>query len=617
MFKVLLTTLSLATCALADEAVSPDGRNMIRFDQGLVTIVRDGRTLLGPQPVSLVLDHGDASVELFARNDGVAYRFRTDIDGEVTVRSETATLVFPAEDPRLWVGYNWCDNPKDPKQDKLQHGCASIYTQTKVGEFVPDKRRIAYLPLVVEYSDGTTVLVSESDLRDYPGWNLFRHADEPWRLDGEFARAPMPDKDVFPPCNYRRVTARHDYLAVTKGRRTFPWRVFMIAEKPIRLAENTLIQDLATPPVGDFSWVKPGVSAWEWWNHWELDDVGFKSGIDTRTYEHYLDFAGEYKIPYLTVDEGWAVNQDPMHVNPSLDIDHLIAYGRTRNVGLMLWVPWRTLIGNHDRIFSYWATKGVKGFKVDFIERDDQFAQNFFEETARIAAKYHLLIDYHGCGKPTGLDRTYPNIVGIEGVHGLELMKLGFAKNDDFPSHDCQVVFTRVPVGPCDYTPGAMRQLPREQWKPNNEFPSSQGTRAHQLAMSVMCVAPLQFMCDSPSQYRRNPECARLLASMPTVWDRTYGIAGEIGKFAALARRKGNEWWIGAISDWNGRELDVDTSFLEEGEWQLDVFEDADDVAANPEHYVRRKFIFTAGEKLKFRMMPGGGFVAVARRSQR
>ena len=596
--------------ALSERAVSPDRRNAIVFRDGAISVLRDGRTLLGPQPVALELGGGQANVELCARNDGVAYRFATDLDGEVTVADEKAPLVFPSGDVRIWTGYNWCDNPNDPKQDKLQHGCASIYTETTVGKFVPDGRRIAYLPLLAQYPDGTALWVSESDLRDYPGWNLCRRSQETRRLDGVFAKAPIPDRDFFPKRNYRRVKARHDYLAKTSGRRTYPWRVFAVSDAPIGLVETTIVRDLAKAPEGDFSWVKPGISAWEWWNHWELDDVGFKSGNDFRTYMKYIEFAADMGLAYLTVDEGWSVEQDPMHERKDLQMDRLIEYAASRGVGLVLWVPWRELIGRHDEIFSYWAKRGAKGFKVDFIERDDQYAVNFFEQTAAVAAKYRLIVDFHGCPKPTGLERTYPNIVGFEGVHGLELMKLSFAKNDDFPRHDCQVVYTRVPAGPTDYTPGGMRQLPRATWKPDDVFPPTQGTRVHQLAMSILCPAPLQFMCDSPSQYRRNMECAKFLAAIPSVWDGVKGLAGEVGHSAALARRRGGEWWIAAITDWSAREIDIDTSFLGSGEWTLEVFEDATDTLENPEHYVRKKMSIKAGDRLKIRMQPGGGWVA-------
>lgn len=593
-----------------DVSVSPDGRNRIVYERGEITVCHDGKVLLGPQPVALVVDRGRAEVELCARNDGVAYRFRTDVDGEVTVSNEVASLVFPSAETRLWVGYNWRDNPNDPKQDKLQHGCASIYEKTTVGEFVPDRRRIAYLPLLAQGPDGTTVWISETDLHDYPGWNLIRRSGESRRMDGEFARAAVSEKDAFPPVNYRRVTARHGYLARTEGRRTYPWRVFAIADRPIAVVESTIVRDLARAPSGDFSWVKPGMCAWEWWNDWRLDDVAFESGINHETYRHYVDFAAAFGIPYLMVDEGWCERQDPMKPLAHLRMEELVRLASERGVGLFLWVPWRELIGRQDEVFAHWAARGVKGFKVDFIERDDQYAVRFMDETARIAARHRLMIDYHGCAKPAGIDRTYPNVVGLEGVHGLELMKLGFAKDDDFPPHDCQVVFTRVPAGACDYTPGGMRQVPRSEWKPDSHCPATQGTRAHQLALYALYPAPLQMMCDSPSLYRRNAECARFIASFPTVWDETRGLAGEVGRFAAVARRRGAAWWIGAITDNERRRLDVDTSFLGKGEWEVEAFEDAPDCGERPERYVRRIIRLSAGESLPIRLAAGGGFAA-------
>ena len=603
----LLAALLVIPVVRADVKVSPDGRNKIVYERGEITVSRDGKVLLGPQAVSLTVDRGQPEIELCARNDGVAYRFRTNVDGEVTVSNEIASLVFPSEKTRLWVGYNWCDNPGDPKQDKLQHGCASIYTRTTVGEFVPDKRRIAYLPLLAQYADGTAVWVSESDLHDYPGWNLVRRACEDRRLDGEFARAPISEKDSFPPVNYRRVTARRADLARTRGCRTYPWRIFAIVDRPIALVESTIVRDLARPPAGDFSWVKPGLCAWEWWNDWKLENVGFASGINHSTYLHYIDFAVEFGLPYLMVDEGWCERQDPMKPLPELRMTKLIRYAAERDVGVFLWVPWRELIGRQEEVFSHWAAKGVKGFKVDFIERDDQYAVRFMEETASVAARHRLMIDYHGCSKPAGIDRTYPNVVGLEGVHGLELMKLDFAKNDDFPTHDCQVVYTRVPAGACDYTPGGMRQVPKRDWKPDMHRPATQGTRAHQLALYVLFPAPLQMMCDSPSQYRKNRECARFISSVPTAWDETRGLDGEVGRFAAVARRKAGEWWLGVITDGEERHLELDTVFLGEGIWEMEMFGDASDCDRHPDRYVRKIGSLRAGDKLRIDLAADGG----------
>ncbi len=603
--------LSIAGDAPCVEAkTSPDGRNRIEYNEGSIMVSRDGKTLFGPQPISMSLDRGEARVELVARDDGVAYRFVSDVDGEITVNDETCALVFPSADTEIWAGYNWCDNPKDPKQDKLQHGCASIYTKTTPGEFAPDGRRIAYLPLTVRFDDGTTVLFSESDLRDYAGLHLRRDGGETRRLDGMFGRYPVREKEWTAPRNYRRVRDRENWIVKTAGRRTFPWRVFAIASTPAALMEQRLVYDLASPSQGDFSWVKTGPCAWDWWSKWHLDDVPFNPGVNTETYMHYADFAAEFGLSWMLVDEGWKQGDDLYAETPGFDLDAILSHAAVRNVRVMLWTAWRSIDGRQDEYFRHFAKRGVKGFKIDFMERDDAEMMCFMEETLNVAAKYRLCIDFHGCGKPTGLERTYPNLVGIEGVHGLELMKLSFAKDDDFPAHDCQVAFTRAPLGMVDYTPGAMMNRTRGEWRPNNENPASQGTRVHQMALYTMFPVPLQMLCDSPSRYRMNPDCTRFIASVPTVWDETKGLAGEIGKFAVVARRKGDEWWAGAITDWSPRTLALDTSFLGSGEWNVEIFCDAEDSASMPERWARRSRRICAGEKIQMELAPGGGWTA-------
>ena len=607
---------SYAACWIArhasdgKEKVSPDGRNRIEYREGCITVSRDGKTLFGPQPVSLSLDRGEASVELVARDDGVAYRFVSDVDGEITVNDETCALVFPSADTEIWAGYNWCDNPRDPKQDKLQHGCASIYTKTTPCEFASDGRRIAYLPLTVRFDDGTTVLFSESDLRDYAGLHLRRNGGEARRLDGVFGKYPVREKEWTAPCHYRRVRDREGWIVKTLGRRTFPWRVFAIASTPAALMEQRLVYDLASPAQGDFSWVKSGPCAWDWWSKWHLEDVPFKPGINTDTYRHYADFAAEFKLPWMIVDEGWKQGDDLYAETPGFDLGAVLSHAAARNVQVMLWTAWRSIDGRQEEYFSHFAKRGVKGFKIDFMERDDAEMMRFMEETLKVAAKYRLCIDFHGCGKPTGLEKTYPNLVGIEGVHGLELMKLSFAKDDDFPAHDCQVAFTRAPLGMVDYTPGAMMNRTRGEWRPNDASPASQGTRVHQMALYTMFPVPLQMLCDSPSRYRANPDCARFIASVPTVWDETKGLAGEIGKFAVVARRNGDEWWVGAITDWSPRTLALDTAFLKSGEWDVEIFADADDSASMPERWTKCSRRIRAGEKIQMDLAPGGGWTA-------
>ena len=607
---ILLAAGAVRASEGASVAVSPDGRNRIDCEGGRITVRRDGRTLFGPQAVALALDRGTARVELAARDDGVAYRFVADEDGEVTVRDETAELVFPSPDTEIWAGLNWCDNPSDPKQDKLQHGCSSIYSRLTPATFPPDGRRLAYLPLTVRFADGTTALVTESDLRDYAGLHIRRDGGDTNRLRGVFGKYPVVEKERPEYKQYRRVTERRDYIVRTRGRRAFPWRVFALADRPIGIVEQRIVRDLAAPASGDWSWVRPGPCAWEWWNACHLEDVPFKPGINTATYCAYADFAADYGLPWMLVDEGWNDGLDLRKIVPAFDLDAIVRHAAARKVQVMLWTAWRTIDGRQEDYFAHFAQRGVKGFKIDFMERDDAEMVNFMERTLQVAAKYRLCVDFHGSGKPTGLERTYPNLIGMEGVHGLELMKLAMARNDDFLTHDCQVVFTRAPLGMLDYTPGAMCNRLRKDWKPDFANPCSQGTRVRQMALYTLFPVPLQMLCDSPSRYRRNPECTRFIASVPTVWDETRGLCGEIGRFASVARRSGGEWWIGAITDAEPRTLAIDTSFLGKGRWRAEVFADADDAGVHPEHWRRTVVEFAAGEPLPAKLASGGGWTA-------
>lgn len=607
-FSLLLSLVLLGGTVLGSEAVSPDGRNRIVYEAGRISVFRDGTRLLGPQRAALELANGSAPrLELAARNDGVAYRFVAEGEGEITVRDEIAEIVFPSAETELWVGYNWCDNPKDPKQDKLQHGCASVYTKTTPAAFVPDGRRLAYLPLTARYPDGTTLLVTESDLRDYAGWHLRRNAADTNRLVGVFGKYPVREKEYWAPRNYRRVREREDFIVKTCGPRTFPWRVFVLAETPIKLVEQRIVRDLAAPAQGDYSWVRPGLATWEWWSDWHLDGVDFTPGVNTATYLEYIRFAADYHLDWLLVDEGWCAGDDLFALTPGFDLAAIVACAAARNVQVMLWTPWRALDGREEEIFAHYAARGVKGFKVDFMERDDAEMMRFMERVLRTAAKHRLCIDFHGCGKPTGLEKTHPNLIGVEGVHGLELMKLGFAKNDDFPAHDCQIVFTRAPLGMVDYTPGAMVQKPKDLWKPDHHNPASQGTRAHQLALYVLFPVPFQMLCDSPSRYRAEPDYTRLLCEIPTTWDEVRGLAGEIGKFATVARRKGKSWYLGAITDGQARTLAVDLSFFGEGVWQAEILADAPEAETHPERYVRSVRRVTPSDRLMLDLAPGGG----------
>ena len=648
--KIHLSSLLVGVAAVAvAETVtlkSPDGRNEIRLSTEpalTYSVLRDGVERVAPSPISLDVEglpkcggavkvkshdtrtvsgmvdtpiykkasvdlcgmeqtvefEGGWSVVLHARNDGVAYRFKTAFGKpKVKVLDEAASLAFPTNGLVSYAGI----------AKGHQASWESLYV--KSGEI--DRLRasvkgdqIVYLPLLVQYPDGVNMVVTESDLLDYPGWNL--KSGEGHSFVSAFARLPVEDKAENNQ-RQRKVTERHAYLCETSGTRSYPWRVFILAPSPAKLCEADAPYALATPCAlgGDLSWVKPGKVAWDWWNDWNISGVKFRAGCNTKTYEHYIDFAKEHDVEYVIFDEGWSVKLKIMEINPEVDVPHLVKYANSRGVGIILWCSWPQLVGRQHEVFRNYAGMGVKGFKIDFMDRDDAFLVSFLEETARIAAEYRLVVDYHGMYKPTGLSRTYPNILNYEGVYGLERAK--WIKEPVFPANDLMVYFTRMTAGPMDYTPGAMLNMTKAQYRPSNSMPGSQGTRVHQMALMSLYEAPLQMLCDSPTQYRRNLECFSFMAAVPTTWDETVGLAGDVDRFAAVARRKGDVWYVSAIGSWDPQEIKIDTSFLGDGSWKADIFEDGINADRDATDYVHRKAVVKAGEPIVAKMSAGGGF---------
>jgi len=655
----LLAAAAMMCPAMAEtlSLKSPDGRNEIQLLTGGETlqyaVLRNGKARVAPTALSMTVEgkgvlgakpkvkatavrtvagkietpvykkasvtengsemtvsfEGGWQVVLRAYDDGVAYRFETGFGGTVTVLDEMAALTFPSPDLTAYVGYNWGDRD-DPKQDKLQNSWESIYEKMKVSEVAANKRRLVYLPLLLEYDDGVCMCVTESDLLDYPGWNLYRNGADNARLLPWMAKYPV-GATVTDNARQRIVKDREPWLAKTAGSRSFPWRVFVLADQPIKLVESDIVYALATPnklAADVYSWVKPGKVAWDWWNDWNVSGVTFRAGCNTETYKYYIDFAKKNGIEYVIFDEGWSVKLKIMEIHPDVDVPELIRYANARGVGIILWCSWPQLVGRQHEVFKRYADMGAKGFKIDFMDRDDQFVVKYLEETAAIAAEYKLIVDYHGMYKPTGMQRTYPNIVNFEGVHGLEQLK--WESGSDFPANDCKIVFTRMVAGPLDYTPGSMINQTKKGFKPNYSLPTSQGTRVHQMALMSLYEAPLQMLCDTPTQYIRNQACTDFMVKVPTVWDETVGVAGVVDAYAVIARRKGDVWYLSAISNWEPREVEVDLGFLAAGRYRAEIFEDGINADRDATDYVRSVRTLEGGQKLTLKMAPGGGWTA-------
>ncbi|MEO7976824.1 glycoside hydrolase family 97 protein [Flavobacterium sp.] len=546
----------------------------------------------------------DFSIEYRAFDDGVAYRFITKKKNDITVKSEEVNLNFDQDYNTLMPYVRDLRNPKDPYISSFE----SHYENKKISEFAKDT--LAFLPFLIDYKKNKKAVFLEANLEDYPGLFVTNNKSKSG-FESRFSKYPLQEKNGgFNNIN-RLITDRADYLVKTKGTRNFPWRILVISENDAALANNDMVQKLSEPSkINDISWIKPGKVAWDWWNDWNIYNVDFKAGINTQTYQYYIDFASKNKVEYVVLDEGWSLEDDIMKHNPNVDLEALIAYGKERNVGIILWSSWMALTKNTSGILKNYADLGIKGFKVDFLDRDDAKMVNSVYDIAQKAADNKLLLDFHGMYKPTGIQRTFPNILNFEGVKGLENNK--WTPNDDVPLYDTTIPFIRMIAGPMDYTPGAMRNASKSEFKSSNSNPVSQGTRCHQLALYTIFEAPLQMMADSPTAYMKEQESTDFIAKIPTVFDETVALNGEVGRFVSIARKKGNIWYLGTITNWDSREITIDFSFLEKGKkFEAEIFSDGlnADKAAND--YKREIIKVDSTTKLKYRLASGGGLAMI------
>lgn len=557
---------------------------------------------------------GDYNIIFRAYNDGVAYRFVSSSKKSFEVESEQADFNFPA-DTKAFIPYvrdNKTKREGEADADRLfdiqfYNSFENIYSHVKLSEW--EKNRLAFLPLVVEGANGKKVCIVEADLLNYPGMYLYNNKGGN-SLSGVFAPFPKDIKQGGHNLLQGEVQSREPYIAKLDGATNFPWRAVIVTEKDSELANSDMVYKLATPTQGtDYSWIKPGKVAWDWWNTWNLYGVDFKSGINNETYKYYIDFASEHGIEYVILDEGWAVNKkaDLYQVIPEIDLKDLVAHAEKKNVGLILWAGYYAFNKDIEGICKHYREMGIKGFKVDFMDRDDQLMVDFHHRAAEIASRYKMLLDFHGTYKPTGLQRTYPNVINFEGVFGLEQMK--WDAKTDMVTYDVTVPFIRQVAGPIDYTQGAMRNATKANYRSVSSEAMSQGTRCRQLAEYVIFESPLNMLCDSPSNYMNEKECTEFIATVPTVWDNTIALNGEIGKYISIARQKGGNWYVGSLTNWDARSLDLDLSFLGEGNFKAEVFKDGVNADKAARDYKKETIDIPSNRKLSISMAPGGGFV--------
>jgi alpha-glucosidase len=535
---------------------------------------------------------GGWTVVFRAYNEGAAYRLETALpQAQVHVYNEEAIFHFTADDTVYY-----------PSEESFFSHNERKYLPQTISQIAPAS--LATLPAVVDPGDGVKVAIAESDLEDYPG--LWLHGTSGAALAATFP--PYPLKQQLEKDRDFKVVESADYIAVTRGTRTFPWRVIAIAEKDGDLLTNQLVWLLEKPSqVEDTSWIKPGKVAWDWWNANNVYDVDFKAGINTQTYKYYIDFAAKYGIPYIIIDEGWYKLGNVLDVVPDMNIAEITAYGKQKNVGVILWVIWKTLDDQLIPALDQYQKWGVKGIKVDFMQRSDQLLINYFHKVSSETAKRKMLVDFHGCQKTATMTRTWPNLISTEGVRGLEWDKWS-AETD--PLHDVTLPFTRMFLGPMDFTPGAMLNAQKVSFAPIFNRPMSLGTRCHQLAMYVVYESPLQMLSDSPSNYLREPKIMEFLGPVPSVWDETKVLGGRIAEYVVVARRSGKEWYVGAMTNWTPRELEIDLSFLPDGNYSMTAYQDGINANRYGSDYQQVKNQVNQTTKLKLKLAPGGGWAA-------
>ena len=651
--KTLKVLILCVLCAFSAQAqkqyslTSPDGKlktNITTGKQLTYDITFHNQQVLEASPLSMTLDNG----EVWGENDKVSKVTRKSVNGkistplyraneivenynELTLQFKDFNVVFRAYDDG--IAYRFVNKGKKPFNvvDELVNyqfptdATASVpYVKPRKGvnkyansfenyyANVPlskvDQEKLVFLPVVVSLDNNVKVGITEVDLENYPGLYLIGQGNT--QLLGDFA--PFPKKQEQGGHNnlQMNVIEVENYIAKVNKPRKFPWRVAIVTDEDKELASSHLSYLLAEPSrLEDISWIKPGKIAWDWWNAWNLDGVNFETGVNNDTYKAYIDFASKNGIEYVILDEGWAVNlkADLMQVVPEINLEELIAYANKKNVGLVLWAGYHAFNRDMENVCRHYAEMGIKGFKVDFMDRDDQEMTEFNYRAAQITAKYKLLLDLHGMYKPAGLNRTYPNAINFEGVNGLEQMK--WEENPTAQvEYDVMIPFIRQVAGPMDYTQGAMRNAAKGNYYPCYEEPMSQGTRCRQLALYMVLDSPFNMLCDTPSNYEREKECTDFISAVPTVWDETIVLDGKMGEYIITARRQGNTWYIGGITNWDARDLEVDLSFLGDKTYSGKLFKDGVNAHRIGRDYQSEAIQAKKGDKVKIHLAPGGGF---------
>jgi alpha-glucosidase len=557
------------------------------------------QTIVNPVPIKnrKIKDHYNACVLRFknqkihirAYNDGFAWSFETMYGKRlIEIAHENIEINLPDNSSIYHVGI-----------DGFESHYEASFNHIPMDSIPKDKN--AYLPLLFQVNEGTNLLFTETSVLDYP--NLFLKKSDKG-LESTFPGVPVDITDKGD--RKEIINKRADYIAQTGGSRMLPWRICIVAEKDTELASTELPYILAREGVKNQNndWIKPGQVAWDWWNANNITGVDFKSGINTDTYKYYIDFASQFGLEYIILDEGWSPTTKITEQVKDIDIAELIEYGKEKNVGVILWVLWKPLIQDLENILDTYQKWGAKGIKVDFMQRADQAMVNYYEDIARESFKRELLVDFHGSYKPAGLRRMYPNVLTYEGVRGLENVKWSKSMTAE---HNCVLPFTRMVAGPMDYTPGAMINAHENHYSIRWNRPMSMTTRAHQVALYTIYESPLQMLCDTPSNYLKEKESTSFISTIPVIWDETKVLDAKVGEYIILARRYKSVWYIAGITK-EAMEYDLSLDFLFAGDYEFEAFIDGVNADRHAEDYQTLKGDINSGNTLKVKMEKDGGF---------
>lgn len=587
--------------------LNPSGLGMTMTDGKVLAAekCKSAKTAKSEKSNTLTLNYGKYAVEFRAYDQGVAYRFVTNFRDSLTIADEKVEFCLPADCMAYEAPAN-SHHKTDDLRDQAYCSFENTYLYKRISEL--DHKHLGLSPMLVELENGKKLLIGDYNVRSYPG--MFLLPSDGNTVKGYFP--PYPKHEYQGDHNNLQmiVDEWESHIAKTAGTHTFPWKMMLVSEKDADLLSTEVPRFLADAPVLDADWVKPGKVAWDWWNAWNLKGVDFATGVNNDTYKYYIDFAAKNGVEYVILDEGWAVNKkaDLMQIVPEINLPMLVKYAEERGVGIVLWAGYKAFERDMENVCRHYSEMGVKGFKIDFMDRCDQKMMVFLEKAATTCAKYHLFCDFHGAPVPNGMTYTYPNVLNFEAVAGQEQVKWSKFERYDQVRHETLLPFIRQVVGPMDYTQGAMRNATKKNYYPCHSQPMSQGTRCRQLALYLIFDSPFNMLCDTPTNYEEEPECLDFIAKVPVVWDERRVLAAKIGEYVIEACRKGDTWYVGGISNWKARSANLDLSFIEGKQMELFV----DGVNANKHAEDFKKTTGKVPATLNVHMAQGGGFVLKA-----